>query len=92
VALLGIKGAPIAEIAALRNTREGTIKAQNAAIYRKAGVSGRADLISLIVEELVGGLRFPRRDSAGAPTGASAASGGRFLEGTGAQALPSTSS
>ena len=55
VALLAIKGLSIAEIAALRNTREGTVKAQSAAVYRKAGVSGRAQLLSLFVEDLMAG-------------------------------------
>ncbi|NNU79980.1 hypothetical protein HMH01_05955 [Halovulum dunhuangense] len=56
VALLSIKGLSIPQIAALRNTREGTIKAQNAAVYRKAGVSGRAELLSLFIEEIASGL------------------------------------
>ena len=56
VALLSIKGVPIAEIARLRDTREGTIKAQSTAIYRKAGVSNRAELISVMVEELISGV------------------------------------
>lgn len=53
VALLSIKGLSIAEIAAMRNTREGTVKAQNAAVYRKAGVSGRPQLLSLFIEDLM---------------------------------------
>lgn len=53
VALLGIKGYSIAEIAALRTTKEGTIKAQNASVYRKAGVSGRLQLLSHFVEDLL---------------------------------------
>lgn len=53
VALFAIKGMSIAEIASLRQTSEGTIKAQTGAIYRKAGVSGRAQLISLFVEDLL---------------------------------------
>ncbi|WP_170762828.1 helix-turn-helix transcriptional regulator [Ruegeria lacuscaerulensis] len=53
VAMLTIKGLPIAEIARLRQTKEGTIKAQSAAIYRKAGVSGRLQLLSFFVEELL---------------------------------------
>ena len=53
VAMLAIKGLSIAEIAALRNTKEGTVKAQNAAVYRKAGVSGRLQLLSLFIEELL---------------------------------------
>ena len=53
VALLAIKGYSIAEMARLRDTREGTIKTQCNAIYRKAGVSGRPQLLSLFIEELM---------------------------------------
>jgi DNA-binding CsgD family transcriptional regulator len=56
VALLTIKGVPIAEIARMRDTREGTIKAQSTAIYRKVGVSSRAELVSVMVEELISGV------------------------------------
>tara|TARA_R110002072_G_scaffold3163_7_gene23619 strand:- start:31 stop:573 length:543 start_codon:yes stop_codon:yes gene_type:complete len=56
VALLSIKGVPLADIAAMRQTRTGTIKAQSAAIYRKSGVSGRAELVSVVIEELIAGL------------------------------------
>lgn len=53
VALLAIKGLGIREISSLRETKEGTIKAQLNAIYRKANVSGRPQLISYFVEELM---------------------------------------
>ncbi len=53
VALLAIKGLSIAEIAGLRDTKEGTVKAQCAAVYRKAGVTGRLQLLSLFIEELM---------------------------------------
>ncbi|MEM5492022.1 helix-turn-helix transcriptional regulator [Hoeflea sp. AS16] len=53
VAWLVIKGFSIREIAELRGTSEGTIKSQCNAIYRKVGVSGRAQLLSLIVEDLL---------------------------------------
>lgn len=53
VAILSIKGLMIAEIAQLRNTKEGTIKAQCASIYRKAGISGRPQLLSLFLDELI---------------------------------------
>lgn len=53
VALLSIKGLSIAEMARLRQTKEGTIKAQCNAVYRKAGVSGRPQLLSLFIEELM---------------------------------------
>lgn len=56
VAILLIKGLSTAEIAELRNTRNGTVKAQNAAVYRKAGVSGRAELLSLFIDEIVTGI------------------------------------
>lgn len=53
VALFAIKGMSLAEIATLRATSEGTVKAQTAAIYRKAGVSGRPQLLSLFIEDLM---------------------------------------
>lgn len=52
VALFSIKGMSVAEIAALRGTSEGTIKAQAAAVYRKAGVGNRHQLLSLFIEDL----------------------------------------
>jgi len=51
VAMLSIEGLSIAEMAGLRQSKEGTIKSQSAIIYRKAGVSGRHQLISYYVEE-----------------------------------------
>ncbi len=53
VALFTLKGLSIQEIAELRQTSEGTVKAQSNAIYRKAGVSGRAQLLSLFLDDLV---------------------------------------
>jgi DNA-binding NarL/FixJ family response regulator len=53
VALFSIKGFSTTDIAQLRGVSEGTIKAQSNAIYRKAGVSGRAQLLSLFIDELV---------------------------------------
>ncbi|PJF08974.1 helix-turn-helix transcriptional regulator [Pseudorhodobacter sp. MZDSW-24AT] len=53
VALFSIKGMSTAEIAGLRGTSEGTIKAQTNAIYRKAGVTGRPQLLSLFIEDLM---------------------------------------
>jgi DNA-binding NarL/FixJ family response regulator len=54
VATLLIKGCEIAEIARLRGSAEGTVKAHLNAIYRKADVSGRAALVSLLIEDLMG--------------------------------------
>ena len=55
VALFAIKGLSTSEIARLRQTSEGTVKAQTAAIYRKAGVSGRPQLLSVFIEDLLTG-------------------------------------
>ena len=59
VALFVIKGLSTAEIAGLRQTSEGTVKAQTAAIYRKAGVSGRPQLLSLFIDALMEGPMVP---------------------------------
>lgn len=53
VALFAIKGMSTADVAAMRNTSEGTVKAQTNAIYRKAGVSGRGQLQALFLEDLM---------------------------------------
>jgi DNA-binding CsgD family transcriptional regulator len=53
VAWFTIKGLTIAEIAKVRQTSEGTVKAQSNAIYRKAGISGRTQLLSLFIEDLL---------------------------------------
>lgn len=55
VAMFAIKGFSTQDIAELRQVSEGTIKAQTNAIYRKAGVSGRPQLLSLFIDELVDG-------------------------------------
>jgi DNA-binding NarL/FixJ family response regulator len=53
VATFLIKGCDIAEIARLRGSAEGTVKAHLNAIYRKADVSGRAALVSILIEDLM---------------------------------------
>ena len=60
VALFAIKGLSTPDIAAVRQTSEGTVKAQTNAIYRKAGVSGRPQLLSLFIEELMDGALASR--------------------------------
>lgn len=54
VASMTIKGFSISEICELRNAREGTVKTQLTSIYRKAGVAGRSQLGSLLIEDLMG--------------------------------------
>jgi DNA-binding CsgD family transcriptional regulator len=73
VALFAIKGMSTAEIATLRSTSEGTVKAQTNAIYRKAGVTGRPQLLSLFIEDLMrddSPLRQPRATTPAADQGA----------------------
>jgi DNA-binding NarL/FixJ family response regulator len=63
VALLSIKGISIADIAGMRATKAGTVKAQSAAIYRKAGVANRTELLSAMVEELIHGLEVDNKQT-----------------------------
>ena len=53
VAFFVLKGFSTQEIAGFRNTSEGTVKAQTNAIYRKAGVTGRGQLMSLFIDDLI---------------------------------------
>jgi DNA-binding CsgD family transcriptional regulator len=69
VALFAIKGMNTPEIAQLRQTSEGTVKSQTAAIYRKAGVMGRPQLLSLFLENLLDGhfIPAPKREDLPSP-------------------------
>lgn len=53
VAGFTLKGYSINEVADMRGSRAGTIKAQLNAIYRKAGVENRGQLVSLLIEDLM---------------------------------------
>lgn len=53
MALLLLKGLSLKEIAAVRATSERTIRAQAAALYTKAGVTGRAALSAFFLEDLL---------------------------------------
>jgi len=64
VAAFTLKGYAIAEIAEFRGSREGTIKAHLNAIYRKAGVSGRGQLVSILIEDLMRGALVDKNDPA----------------------------
>ena len=55
VAGFTIKGFSIAEVAELRGSSEATIKTHLNAVYRKAGVAGRGQLVSVFVEDLFDG-------------------------------------
>ena len=49
-----IKGLSTGEIATMRGSAEGTVKAQLNAIYRKSGSSSRAELMSQLIDTLMG--------------------------------------
>lgn len=53
VGLLLLKGLSHKEIAAVRRTSERTIREQARAVYRKAGISGRASLSAFFLEDLL---------------------------------------
>jgi len=54
VTVFALKGLTVPEIARVRDTSEGTVKAQTNAIYRKAGVNGRPQLLGLFIGDLMG--------------------------------------
>jgi DNA-binding CsgD family transcriptional regulator len=64
VGLLLLKGMSLKEIAMLRETSERTVREQARAIYRKAGLGGRAELSAFFLEDL---LPAPEADRGGAP-------------------------
>jgi DNA-binding NarL/FixJ family response regulator len=53
VAILANKGFSIAEMAELRDSKQGTVKAQCAAVYKKADVAGRLQLLSVFLDDLM---------------------------------------
>ncbi|WP_439109870.1 helix-turn-helix transcriptional regulator [Lentibacter sp.] len=57
VATFLVKGLDIAEIARVRGSAEGTIKAHLNAIYRKSGTHGRGELLSVLIDALLGHTR-----------------------------------
>jgi DNA-binding CsgD family transcriptional regulator len=53
VALFTLKGFGVSEIAELRNSAPGTVRAQLTRVYAKAGVDSRGALVSLFFDELL---------------------------------------
>lgn len=53
IALLTVKGLKISEIAAARHSRESTVKSQLTAIFRKAGVGSRTELLAKFVDDFL---------------------------------------
>ncbi len=54
IAMFLVKGLATREIAEMRGSAEGTIKAHFNAIFRKSGVHSRAELLSLLIDRLLG--------------------------------------
>lgn len=54
VAMFALKGCDVAQIADLRGSAPGTVRAQLARVYDKAGVGSRAAFASLFIEDLLG--------------------------------------
>jgi DNA-binding CsgD family transcriptional regulator len=54
IAMLLIKGFSIAEISSIREKSEGTVKNQCSAVYHKAGVSSKQQLVSSVLDVLIG--------------------------------------
>ncbi len=59
VAVFLVKGLSTRDIAELRGTSEGIVKAQTNAIYRKASVTGRTQLLSTFIEDLMDDALMP---------------------------------
>ena len=55
VALMILKGLDNQSIAKVRNTASGTVRAQATSVYAKSSTDGRAQFISVFVEELLAG-------------------------------------
>lgn len=53
VALFTLKGLDISDIAKARGAAQGTVRAQMTKVYAKAQVSGRGQLTSLFIEDLI---------------------------------------
>jgi DNA-binding CsgD family transcriptional regulator len=72
VALLILKGLSHREIAELRETAEHTVRNQALAIYRKAGLSSRAEMAAFFIEDLLlprGRTPRPLRNGTSTSTG-----------------------
>jgi len=71
VGLLLLKGLSHKEVADLRGTSERTIREQARALYRKAGLAGRASLSAFFLEDLLLPASAPGADGESAGSGCS---------------------
>lgn len=76
VAMMILKGLDNEAIAQVRNTAPGTVRAQAASIYAKSGTHGRAQFVSLFVEELMSGDFGAAGGAEGVPAAGAGAVGG----------------
>ena len=53
IVILMLKGLSFREIAELRNTRDKTVRQQASSVYRKAGVSGRNELVAWFFDDVL---------------------------------------
>lgn len=64
VALLMVKGLSHKEIASMRGVSEATVRQQATAVYRKAGVAGRHDLVAFFLEDMLAPIEpMPPKDA-----------------------------
>ena len=70
VALFALKGFDVAEIAELRGSAAGTVRAQLTRVYAKAGVSNRTQLLAVFTDDLLAGALpgLERRSPVSAPS------------------------
>ena len=64
VALLLLKGLSHKEVSAVRGTSERTVRQQSLMVYKKAGVTGRAELSAFFLEDLLDPARHTGLDAA----------------------------
>lgn len=55
MALFALKGFDVAEIAELRGSAAGTVRARLTRVYAKAGVSNRTQLLAVFTDDLLAG-------------------------------------
>ena len=67
IALLSARGQSISEIAEVRHTRDGTVKAHLHNIYKKANVSSRTELLAVLMDELLSSQVATEADDALVP-------------------------
>ena len=72
VALLILKGLDNENIARIRGTASGTVRAQATSIYQKSGAESRAQFVSLFMEELLAGDSVGAKQQTGMAPGADA--------------------